>query len=69
MMEVNELWSLSFEMLPGDHVCVIVRYMSGARTVLFLKFYKKTKNRMILFIKFITAVLYYIHVPGSTFDM
>jgi len=34
-MEVNELWSLSFEMLPGDHVCVIVRYMSGARTVLF----------------------------------
>ena len=40
MMEVNELWSLSFEMLPGDHVCVIVRYMSGARYY-FKKIYNK----------------------------
>ena len=61
MMEVNELWSLSFEMLPGDHVCVIVRYMSGARTVLFLKFYKKTKNRMILFIIYSCIKYMYKH--------
>ena len=52
MREVNELWSLSFDMLPGDHVCVIVRYMymSGARTVLFFKNIYSLKNSSVLFI-------------------